>query len=110
MFKVKFTVLHTQIHGTQTIRLTGNIPELGNWNKTNPIALAPEINTIAADDDLVPYSVTLNMKIPDKNMPFSMRYSYSLWEDNTNAEWERDPARTLEILPSEDYKGQLGQT
>jgi hypothetical protein len=105
--KVKFTVLHTQIHGTQTIRLTGSIPELGNWNKVNPIALSPEISQ--THDELVPYSITINMKVPQDNQAFTLRYSYSLWEDNSTAEWERDPARTLEILPSEEYHGQLGQ-
>lgn len=105
--KVKFTVLHTQIHGTQTIRLTGSIPELGNWNKVNPLALHPEI--AHSHDELIPYSITINIKVPEDNKAYAIRYSYSLWEDNTTAEWERDPARTLEILPSEDYFGQLGQ-
>ena len=108
ILKVKFTVLHTQTHGAQTIRLSGNIPELGNWNKINPIALSPELTH--AHDELIPYSVTINMKVPEVNKAFNMRYSYSLWEDNSNAEWERDPARSLEILPSEEYHGQLGQT
>lgn len=37
--KIKFTVLHTRIHSGQSIRITGNLPELGNWNKVNPISL-----------------------------------------------------------------------
>lgn len=69
--KVKFTVLHTQTHGTQTIRLTGNIPELGNWNKINPIVLSPEISHAATDEDeLVPYSITINMKVPEVNKAY----------------------------------------
>ena len=62
-----------------------------------------------SNDDLVPYSVTLNLKVPKTNSAFKIRYSYSLWEDNKLPEWERDPSRTLEILPSEDYNGQLGK-
>jgi hypothetical protein len=37
--KVKFTVLHTKLNQDESIRITGNIPELGNWNKVNPVAL-----------------------------------------------------------------------
>lgn len=103
--KVKFTVMHTQIHGTQSIRVTGSIPELGNWNKVNPILMRPEMS--AKNDELIPYSVTLDFAVPEIKSSFTIRYSYSLWEDNVNAEWERDPARSLEILPSEGYNGQL---
>jgi len=83
--------------------MTGNIPELGYYNKVNPITLSPEITH--QSEDLVPYSVTINMKVPENNKAYIIRYSYSLWEDNSNAEWEREPGRTLEILPSEDYHG-----
>lgn len=105
--RVKFTVEHAQLFGTQSIRITGDIPELGNWNKTNPIMLHPELTGRSTKDDLVPYSVIIDFAVPVLNSNFTIRYSYSLWEDNTNAEWEREPARTLEILPSQGYTGQL---
>lgn len=101
--KIKFTVLHTQIHGTQSIRITGDIPELGNWNKSNPIQLSPELT--GKSEELIPYSLTVDFEVPVVNQAFNIRYSYSLWEDNNNAEWEREPARTLSILPSEGYNG-----
>lgn len=107
VMRVKFTVEHAQLFGTQSIRITGDIPELGNWNKTNPIMLHPELTGRSASDDLVPYSVIIDFAVPVLNSNFTIRYSYSLWEDNTNAEWEREPARTLEILPSQGYTGQL---
>lgn len=102
--KVKFTVLHTKIYGTQSIRITGSIPELGNWNKVNPIVMQPEMMS-SNNDELVPYSVIVDFGVPEVNKAFTIRYSYSLWEDNVNAEWEREPARSLEILPSTGYNG-----
>jgi hypothetical protein len=70
--------------------------------------LTPEITN--SSEDLVPYSVIIDMKVPeDLKKAFSISYSYSLWEDNTTAEWERDPARSLEVLPSENYHGQMSE-
>ena len=63
----------------------------------------PEMSS--KNDELVPYSVTVDFKVPEVNKAFTIRYSYSLWEDNVTSEWERDPARSLEILPSEGYTG-----
>jgi len=65
MMKIKFTVLHTPLSGMQSIRLAGNIPELGNWNKVNPIMLTPEFTQ--QKNELVPYSVTINMSVPENN-------------------------------------------
>ena len=42
--KVKFTVLHSRLEDDQSIRITGSIPELGNWNRINPIQLRPSIH------------------------------------------------------------------
>ena len=31
-FKVRFTVFHPAIHANQQLRISGNTPELGNWD------------------------------------------------------------------------------
>lgn len=63
--KIKFTVLHTRIHGGQSIRVTGNLPELGNWNKVDPIRLQQDTNILGGGDELASYSAVVNVKVPD---------------------------------------------
>lgn len=53
--KIKFTVMHTRIHGQQSIRLAGSLPELGNWDRVNPITLTEELDS-RNTDELVAYS------------------------------------------------------
>jgi hypothetical protein len=105
--KIKFSVQHTRIHSQQSIRLTGGLEALGNWNKINPIELKEEFNA-RSRDELVTYSTVVNIEVKEQTDVFSFNYSYSLWSDNCEPEWERDPARRLTILSSEDYRGQQG--
>lgn len=58
--KIKFSVLHTRIHNNQSIRLTGGIKELGNWDKVNPLVLNEEIDG-RQRDEIVTYSRVINI-------------------------------------------------
>ena len=108
VMRIKFTVMHTRIHHGQSIRLTGNLPELGNWNKINPLVLREDV-TARGTEELVPFSTVVEVKTSgSKTVRFN--YSYALFTENREAEWERDPSRILEILPSESYRGQLGNS
>ena len=37
-FKVRFTVFHPVIHSNQQLRISGNAPELGNW-ESSPVIM-----------------------------------------------------------------------
>ena len=111
--KVKFTVLHTRFNQDQSIRITGNIPELGNWNKINPIQMtaSPIHYREKNEESLIPYETTILMEQPDMdgiaNLNFT--YCYSLWgSERGDVEWERDPPRKMEIMKSETYRGEQG--
>lgn len=117
--KVRFTVFHPHIQPNQTLRLTGNAEELGNWDKVNPIQLKPVFGHYHGWDsqkygeDVLPYEVTVTFKnrVTDATSlkPLAFNYSYSLWGGVRNeVEWERDPPRRLEVLNSDTYKGELG--
>lgn len=107
--KIKFTVLHPRITHHQSIRLTGNLPELGNWNKVDPIMLHPEEINSGSTEALVTYSVTVAIQNAQDSTSFGFNYSYSLWNSVTReVEWERDPSRKMSVLRSEEYTGQLG--
>ena len=58
----------------------------------------------------MPYSTVVNVKVPDGKNAMAFNYSYALFTESKDAEWERDPARRLEILSSQEYRGQLGNT
>lgn len=106
--KVKFSVLHTRLLPTQSLRITGSLPELGNWNKVNPQKLYEESSHTF--QELVCYTTHIEIKIPEKVDSFGFNYSYGLFTENKQPEWERDPARHLQILSSDGYTGQLGNT
>ena len=117
--KVRFTVFHPHVQPNQTLRLTGNTEELGNWDKVNPIQLKPVFGHYYGWDsqkygeDVLPYEVTVTFKNQAAEAtslkPLSFNYSYSLWGGVRNeVEWERDPPRRLEVLNSDTYKGELG--
>ena len=110
--KIKFTVMHPRISHNQSIRITGNIPELGNWNKIDPIMChdEPGHNTLN-NEALVPYSVTIPITTRQDVVSYGFNYSYSLWDGvNRETEWERDPARRMEVMNSDEYRGQLGNS
>jgi len=111
--KVKFTVLHTRLNHNQSIRLTGNIPSLGNWNKVNPIQLTPALHNSSEcnEEHLIPYEASILIEQPDIEgvASFNFNYSYAIFGGTRGeVEWERDPPRRLEILKSENYKGEQG--
>lgn len=110
--KVKFTVQHTRLEHNQSIRITGNIPELGNWNKANPIQLHPSQYATHNEESLISYETTVLIAQPDFDgvtSNFNFNYSYSIWGGvRGEHEWERDPPRQLNILKSEAYRGEQG--
>ena len=59
--KIKFSVQHTRIHSQQSIRLTGGLEALGNWDKINPMELKEEFNA-RSRDELVTYSTVVNIE------------------------------------------------
>ena len=74
----------------------------------NPLILREDI-TARGTEELVPFSTVVEIKAPP-SQTLRFNYSYALFTESREPEWERDPSRILEILPSESYRGQLGNS
>jgi hypothetical protein len=105
-FKIRFTVFHPIIHANQSIRISGNTSELGNWATNSSPIVMRQSNKLSHwmvekyGENVRPYEAIVSFKnkyfLSGKS--FTLQYNYSLINGNRgNEEWERDPHRILEI-------------
>lgn len=100
LFKIQFLVLAQCVDSSQSVYVSGNILELGNWNLKNALALDYVGNGFWA----------LDLQVEKNNLPFEYKYLITnktfeqvLWEDGANRifhEVSDIPFKTQKIVNS----------
>ena len=90
--KLRIKVLASAIERNQSIAITGNQTELGNWN--------PDKTLIMACDHFPEWSVELDASA----LSYPIEYKFCIIENETKSlvEWEKDENRILDISPIEE--------
>jgi hypothetical protein len=103
---VTFSIYFPGLSSKEVMRINGDSPKLGSWNKgTGPVLMTlGKPRKWLTGETVVPWELP-RVRFTHKTMPPRMVYKYSILDIvSEDVVWEREPSRFLEIVDPSKYK------
>jgi hypothetical protein len=108
-FVIDFSIYYP-LKTCEILRINGDIPEMGNWNKgegPKPMLQSEKEITWLTGAKVKPWVYQVRQR--QNELKMMLTYKYSIYcEEKDYCIWEREPSRYVDIQKPELYLGELG--